>query len=235
MNSIYNCIETIQNDSQEFLAITRKIEKYLDECDYERIVSAGKKGARISSDLYLMYRELLLSLHEFLPTLPLLNRIPDIGCETMGISVEQIGAVDFPAYKITLPMLLPNMRRRKADFNNAMTVAVSDAVERYCRENGIRPFHHATVMFLSYCGSFRTQADNDNKEASVIINSLIGHFIRDDSPGACNTGYYYKEEADDDRTEIYVADSDHEIELLTRIHSIIKASQTGFNKASQTD
>lgn len=100
MNSIYSCVEAIQDASREFLGNTRKLEKYLDECDYEGIVSAGKKGAGISSGLYLMYRELLLSLHEYIPCLPLLNRIPDIGCETMGISVEQMDTFDFPVYKI---------------------------------------------------------------------------------------------------------------------------------------
>lgn len=145
MNTIYNYVEGIQNASQELLNNTRLVKKYHDECDFESFVSTARKGARITSNLCLMYRELLLSLNEYIPSLPGLERILNIECEAMGIFVERVAEYNFPMYKISLPMLLPNMRRRKEDFNNEVTMTVNAAVKRFCIEHNIHPFEYATI------------------------------------------------------------------------------------------
>ena len=69
--------------------------------------------------------------------------------------------------------------------------------------------------------------DNDNKEASVIQNGMIPYFICDDSPVACNNAYYFKQVDDHEeyRTEIYVVDSAHDIEVLQFIKGIISVTK----------
>ncbi|MBK6087662.1 hypothetical protein [Ruminococcus difficilis] len=221
MDTIYNNTERIQQLSQELLTNTRLLQKHQDECDFDRFVSTTKKGARITSNMFLLYRELLLSLKESIPSFPGLDRINHIECEIMGISVEQVADFDFPMYKITLPMLLPNMRRRKEDYNNALAQTVNEAVHHFCIKNGIQPFEHAKVAFLTYCNHPQFAIDNDNKEASVIINGLIGHFLIDDSPYTCDTAYYCKSKGvGQNKTEIYITDNEHEIDLMFLIHDI---------------
>lgn len=221
MDTIYNNTERIQQLSQELLTNTRLLQKYQDKCDFDRFVSTTKKGARITSNMFLLYRELLLSLKESIPSFPGLDRINHIECEIMGISVEQVADFDFPMYKITLPMLLPNMRRRKEDYNNALAQTVNEAVHHFCIENSIQPFEHAKVAFLTYCNHPQFAIDNDNKEASVIINGLIGHFLIDDSPYTCDTAYYCKSKGvGQNKTEIYITDNEHEIDLMFLIHDI---------------
>ena len=220
MNSIYDLTEIIQNACKELQRSARLIERHQDECDYESLMNAGKRGLHITSGLCKAYRELLLSLHESIPSLPGLDRILDIECEAMGISVEQLTEFEFPVYKISLPMLLPNIRRKKADFNDAVTGTVKDAVRRFCAENSISPFDYATVILLSYCSSPQMMVDNDNKEASVIQNGLIGCFLTDDSPMVCNNVYYCKTVEDDFRTEIYIVDSEHDVEVMRIVKDI---------------
>lgn len=221
MDTIYHNTERIQRLSEELLHNTQLMKKYQDECDFDRFVSTARKGARVTSSMFLLYRELLLSLKESIPSFPGLDRINQIECEIMGISVERLEEFHFPMYKITLPMLLPNMRRRKEDYNNALTKTVAEAVHHFCIENNIRPFEHAKVAFLTYCNHPQFAIDNDNKEASVIINGLIGHFLIDDSPYTCDTAYYCKSKGvGQNKTEIYIVDDEHDIDLLFLIRDI---------------
>ena len=72
-----------------------------------------------------------------------------------------------------------------------------------------------------YIDDIRMWCDNDNKEASVIINGLIGHFLIDDSPYTCDTAYYCKSKGvDQNKTEIYIVDDEHDIDLLFLIRDI---------------
>lgn len=221
MNVIYDIIEKIEKASEELNKRIELIRKYHENYDYESLATATKKGARIASNLSLLHREALMTLHEAIPSLPGLDRILDIECEAMGISVERVAGYDFPLYKISLPILLPNMRRRREDFNNAITMTVNAAVNRFCIENDIQPFDRAMVIFFSYCYNPRFAPDNDNKEASVIMNGLIGNFLIDDSPFNCNTGYYSKVVEENQRTEIYIVGDEHDMELLSLMHEIL--------------
>ena len=80
------------------------------------------------------------------------------------------------------------------------------------------PFAHATIIFLSHYQNGSVTIDNDNLDSAVIINSLNGRLIRDDRPEVCNTMYYSKV-SEKAITEIYVIDSDHDVELLAFIKS----------------
>ena len=216
-------LEYIEKTNEKLRKGTRLLRKYYDEYDPERLVREGKRAMRLSSGLYLSYRDLLLSLDMDVPNLPGLERLFDDERKKMNISVEQLKGFDFPVYKISLPLLLPNKRRQCTDYKNALTEAVNTAVRSFSIDNDIRPFRYATMIILSYGGSPILMVDNDNKEASVIQNGMISFFICDDTPAACNNAYYFKQVDDhkEYRTEIYVVDSAHDIEVLQFIKSII--------------
>ena len=214
---IIECIERIQNIVKSLEAEVKMLEKYYNECDYEMLVSKGEKSIRTVSALYSQYRELSLSLFRMIPSLGRFKDIEKIECESMGISVERLADCEFPAYKITLPILLPNMRRRREDFFNPVTLTVNSLVRRYCRENDIRPFARSMVLFISFCESPHTAIDNDNKEASVILNGLIGNFICDDSATVCDNSYFNRMTDSDPRTEIYIVSREYALELISLI------------------
>ena len=217
MLTICDQIEKLQRYSGEAEKIARLLEKYHEEGDYERLVSSIKKGLRVTSDMFLSYRDFLFTLYELFPSFSWSKGILDSTYETMNVFVEQLMDFDFPVYKVSLPLLLPNMRRRREDFNNAVTQSVQEAVRCFCMENDVSPFDCATVFYLSYGGKI----DNDNKEASVIQNGLIGYLLTDDAPSVCNSVYYCAGAKEDRRTEIYIVDSAHDIEVLQFIKDII--------------
>lgn len=221
MLTIYDLIERIHSNSQEVEQIVCLLEKYHEEGNYDCLVSTIKRGLRVTSDMFLRQREILLSLHELLPSFSWSKGILDSKYETMNVFVEQLMDFDFPVYKVSLPLLLPNMRRRREDFNNAITQSVMDAVRCFCVKNNVRPFEVATVFYLS----FGETIDNDNKEASVIQNGLIGYLLNDDSPATCQSIYYHGNSEENRHTEIYVVDSAHDIEVLQFIKDFISGTK----------
>lgn len=222
MNVIYDIIEKIEKASEELIKEAQLLRKHNKEYDFERLMLDGKRGARISSDLFLSYRQILLSLCSFFPRHFDSNKVYNGECEMLDVSVERLEDFDFPAYKISLPALLPNVRRQHAEFNNALTVSIKEAVNRYCREHSVQPFICATMIILTYGGNPRVMVDNDNKEASVIQNGMIRFFLYDDSPASCNNIYYFKrvDSKEEYRTEIYLVDSEHDIEVMKMIKNI---------------
>ena len=217
----YGQIERLQSDSRTVEQIVRLLEKYYEEANLERLVSTIKKGLRVSSDLFLRHRELLLSLHEQFPSLSGSDGMIGVHTEVMKVSVERLKEFGFPVYRVSLPLLLPNVRRRREDFNNAVTQSVKEAVRCFCVEKDVCLFDCATVIYLSYGGTI----DNDNKEASVIQNGMIGYLLTDDAPSVCNSIYYYIRAEKDHHTEIYVVDSAHDIEVLQYIKGIISVTK----------
>ena len=65
MNVIYDIIEKIEKASEELIKEAQLLRKHNKEYDFERLMLDGKRGARISSDLFLAYRQILLSLCSF--------------------------------------------------------------------------------------------------------------------------------------------------------------------------
>ena len=215
-------LEKIEKTTEKLLKETRSLREYYDNDELERFERAAKRGARISSNLYLLYRWLLYSICQVSPTYNDAKTLIDDECEMMDVSVEQLGEFDYPVYKISLPILLPNIRRQHADFNNAVTASVKEAIISFCREHNVEPFKRATMTILTYGGNPRMMVDNDNKEASVVQNGLIPFFLYDDSPASCNNIYYFKrvDSKEEYRTEIYLVDTEHDIDVMKMIKNI---------------
>ena len=223
LNSVIDYFAYISKLAQELNKQSNRFEKHYYECDCTKLIKAAESVLRLSSDLFLACRELLVLLYAAVPSLPR-SAIEDIQEEAMKVSVEELLSLGFPVYKITLPFLLPNKRRRCADFKNALTAAVGSVARRFCAQNKIQPFAHASVFYVSYYdeGSSVTDlVENDNKESSNIQNSLIGCFLRDDRPLVCDTYYCSKAMHDDlPKTEIYIVSQEHDVEVLSFIKSI---------------
>lgn len=233
MMHIFDCIDSIKSGAQELVNLSEKLERLYHEGDFEKLLSAGEKSLRSVSDLYLLNRELLLSLYELVPSLPRTVDISKVEFDALNISVEALREFDFPVYKISLPFLLPNKRKRDAFFRNAVTNTVAAAVRDFCSANNIWPIEHATVFFVSSYEGENYTIDNDNKESSVILNSLNGRLLRDDRPSVCNTVYYTKRIAEGAKTEIYIVDSNHDIAIFSLIKEE-SVSQTTSLSVSQT-
>lgn len=220
MISIDACIEYLKHRALAQENLLRKVEQFYYGFDYERMLRAAENSLRSLSDAYAYHRELLLSMYEALPSLPHIP-IEELESDALGVTVEAMPQFRFPVYRITLPFLLPNKRRRNADFKNAITSGVSTVVRDFCTKNDVGPFEHASVIYVSYYSpdaSFITIVDNDNKEGSVVLNGLIGSFLRDDRATVCNTYYYAKMISDVElKTEIYIVNSRDDLEVLAMI------------------
>ena len=222
MKNIFYILELIQKRAQEQLDYAAKAERVFHQCDYERLVSAAEKGMSSSSKLYMEYRDLILSLYAFIPSLPHTVDVSKVDAKNIKVSVDEVKDFGFPVYRITVPFLLPNKRKSNNDFKTAITETVGDAVRRFGDENHIRPFKSATVIFLSYYDQNpMVVADNDNKESSVILNVLPGALISDDNCAACHTSYYSRRVEHGKKTEIYIVDSSHDVELLSSLKAEI--------------
>lgn len=185
---------------------------------YSELPDAVETSLRTASTIYLLNRELLIALYELMPSIPQPINVHKACCEMLRVSVERSKDFSFPVYKISLPFLLPNKRKRNAERNRIITDSVNVAVGRFCREHHITPFVHATVILLSHYPIGGITVDNDNLDSAAIINSLNGRFIRDDRPDVCNMIFYSKV-SEKAITEIFVIDSDHDIEVLSLIKS----------------
>ena len=213
---IDECLDKVQAELTDQKLSWKKLKTCFQERDYICLPDAAESCLRNASKVYLLYRELLFSLCELMPSVPQSENVYKFCRDSLGISVERSEGFDFPVYRITLPILLPNKRKRKVERNSVITESVSVAVSQFCADHHIIPFDHATVIFLSCYQDGGVTVDNDNLDSAVIINSLNGRLIRDDRPDICNTMYYSKV-SEKAITEIFVADSDHDVELLSNI------------------
>lgn len=218
MMDIDECLDKVQAELTEQELSWKKLNTCFQERDYICLPDAAESCLCNASKVYLLYRELLFSLCELMPSASQSVNVYEFCRELLGISVERSKEFDFPVYRITLPFLLPNKRKRKAERNGIITESVRDAVSQFCRGNHITPFTYATVIFLSHYQNGSVTIDNDNLDSAVIINSLNGRLIRDDRPEVCNT-MYYSRVSEKAITEIFVVDSDHDVELLAFIKS----------------
>ena len=218
MMNIYENIERIKIGIADLIYFSRALYDRYKECDYLKLYEATEKNLRLVSSLYLDYRDLLFSLYELMPSLHGTAHIYNTVAESLNISVERVRKYPYPVYKISLPFLLPNKRGRQIDHKNAITNTVRLVVRQFCAENDVSMFNCATVIFLSYYDVNKPNLiDNDNKEGSVIQNGLIGSLLRDDRQNVCQSIYYSLPTAEGAKTEIYVVESDHDVEVLSVI------------------
>lgn len=216
MMDIEKCMNSLSDKFLDHNLAFKDLLLYFRAGDYMKLLEKGENTLRYTVDLYQLYRELLLSLYELMPSVPQSENVYMFCRDLLGISVERSKEFDFPVYKITLPILLPNKRKRKVERNSVITESVSVTVSQFCADHHITPFDRATVIFLSHYQDGGVTVDNDNLDSAVIINSLNGRLIRDDRPDVCNTMYYSKV-SEKAITEIFVTDSDHDVELLSYV------------------
>ena len=213
-------IERIKKGALDLMVLSDKLEGLLRNCDYEGLLNSTEKTLLKASSVYMTIRGLILFLYTGLPSVP--QQLPQIEAEQFSVSFEKLKEFSFPVFKISMPFLLPNKRKRNLDRNNAITNSVITAVDEYILHNSSPFLRHATVFFVSSNKNVHYMIDNDNKEASIILNGLIGRVLLDDRPTTCNTAYYTKmvDDPKEVKTEVYIVDSSHDIEVLSMIKSI---------------
>ena len=212
---IIDSIKLVQKCANILNQYIEKYEKLYNECDYEKLVTLAERNLKTVSDLHLAQRNLVNTLYEAFPSLP--HHADDIEFNALHISVESLDKFHFPVYRITLPYLLPNKRERKTTFKNAITAAAISAIKMFCKRNRVVPFEQATIIFVSSYESETLNIDNDNKESVVIINGLIGRFIRDDRASVCNSIYYSRRIDHGAKTEIFIMDAANDIDVYSAI------------------
>ena len=217
MWSIPDCVECIRDNINKQIRLINKVDLLLEQCDYDGLLNAVENSLHSASELYLNNRRLVLSVHETCPSLPRLFYSTD--SEDLGIHVDALEEFDFPVYRISLPLFIPNKRSKAIRYKSALTDAVFSAVRQFASANDIHPFEKATVFFVSYYqGRINGIIDNDNKESTVILNGLNCFLLRDDRPTSCNTVYYEKQISESGaKTEIYVVDSKHDLVVFSMI------------------
>ena len=111
------------------------------------------------------------------------------------------------AYIINLPFLLPNRRTSTAYFKRSIAENLRFVLMDYCSKNNISPFQKASVTFISYYTpntKRKLQHDNDNTEISVVLNTLTGLLIPDDSSLCCDLHILSRESNKSSFTQIII-------------------------------
>ena len=219
MTSIGN-IEHIKKGALDLIDLADTLAVSCRESDCESLIESTEKTLQTASSVYMATRALMLWIYTGIPSVP--RRLPQMEAELLSVSIEKLKEFpSFPVYKISMPFLLPNKRKRNLERNNAITNAVISAVSEYALNNRIQLFRHATVFFVSSNKNVNYMIDNDNKDSSTILNGLLGTLLMDDRPTACNTAYYTKiiDDPSEMKTEVYIVDSEHDIEVLSMIKS----------------
>lgn len=217
MISIYDCITMIKKETGNLRSFSERLERSSDECDFDKLLGTAEKCLQSSSTIYLMARDLISSMYMLIPSFPFYLEEDKVDFDTLRVSIETIKEFDYPVYRISFPFLLPNKRKKKVDFNDAMLHTVNAALRRYRDDYGVQLFDRAIVIFVSYYEDQSITIDNDNKETSVILNGLSGILIRDDHVSVCDTIYCAKKSDQGERTEVYVTDSDHDLDVYAWI------------------
>lgn len=219
MTSI-DLIKRIKKDALELMVLADKLEESRRESDYENLLDSTEKTLQRASSVYMTIRGLLLWIYSGIPNIP--RTLPKIEAAELNVSFSVMNGGAFPIYKLSMPYLLPNKRKRNAQRNDAITNAVISAVGEYIDNNKIDLIRHATVFFVSSNKNVNYMIDNDNKEASIILNGLIGKVLLDDRPTTCNTSYYTKmvDDPKEVKTEVFIVESNHDIEVLSMIKSM---------------
>lgn len=214
--TIFNRIIKIQSAIDKIYKKSKDLDQLCDDDESEKLLNKSEQLLSSISSLYVSVRNLLLPMYNALPTVT--PKADQIAISAMQISVEVLDQYQFPVYKITLPYLLPNKRERKTVLKNALTSTVILAVDDFCSKNRIKPFKVATVFFLSSYEGNNLNVDNDNKESPVILNGLIGKFIRDDCAMACNTVYLSKQVDEGAVTEIFITEKENASIIFSEIN-----------------
>lgn len=129
--------------------------------------------------------------------------------EIIGIDIEQL-EMPYVCYKLTLPFLLPNQRKKWGVFKDTIGKSVYYAIDEFQKTNKITPIYNSSVSFVSYYSSLHKRYihDNDNQEARDVLNILNNMLILDDNSLICDIHYYSKLTSSHSKTEIYITEAD---------------------------
>lgn len=213
-------IRRIRKEAINLIALTDKLEDSSYHYYFESFQKSTEESLRRSSSVYMMIRELLRWFYSLLPNDS--PSLPQMEAECFNVSFEKLKDFSYPVFKISMPFLLPNKRKRNLERNNAITSAVISAVSEYRDNNRIDLIRHATVFFVSSNMSSSSMIDNDNKEAKIILDGCIGKVLCDDRAILCNTVFYtfLVDDPEEVKTEVYIVDSEHDVEVFSMIKKI---------------
>ena len=140
--------------------------------------------------------------------------------EHIDISIKQIEYREFSAYKITLPVLLPQKYGKVGTYKDMWLNCFKAAVERYCSKNNVieridNPGIAFVHRFTKYTDN-QIVKDTDNYDVSLVMNMLQTYFISDDRNASlyrCN-----KHDASESCTEVFIMDKRKMGLFITALH-----------------
>lgn len=114
---------------------------------------------------------------------------PDSFKDNYNIAVNMDCIDGQTAFVIDLPFLLPNRRTATTEFKRTIAESLRFVLRSFCKKNRVLPLQKAVVTFVSYYAPSEIRKlnhDNDNAEISVVLNTLTGLLIPDDSSLCCD-------------------------------------------------
>lgn len=125
--------------------------------------------------------------------------------EVIGIDIQKLNT-KYTCYKITLPFLLPNQRKKWAAFKDTIGKSLYYAITTYKENHTIDKISNAAVSFVSYYNNSHKMYihDNDNQETRDVLNLLNNVFIEDDNSLICDLHYFSKLTQSKSASEVYV-------------------------------
>ena len=116
-------------------------------------------------------------------------QFPEIFQNNYNIAVNMDCIDGQTAFVIDMPFLLPNRRTATTEFKRTIAESLRFVLRSFCKKNKVLPLQKAVVTFVSYYAPSEIRKlnhDNDNAEISVVLNTLTGLLIPDDSSLCCD-------------------------------------------------
>lgn len=191
-------------------AVSNYMESAVDQYKKEQYSHCARtidEALFVCEEQQIVLREILFSFYS--PTSKEAVEFHDNAAVGFDIAIEQL-PFDFTAYKISLPVLLPNQRSRWQKFKETIGAALHYAIFNYCRENEVAPLNDCTVVFTTYINAENKVyvSDNDNKEAKSILNILSRNLICDDNGLLCDVVYRTRRTQEHSHTEVVLIEKD---------------------------
>lgn len=205
----------------------RKSKKICEYTDNAKIAmddfNLEKASSNIEQALYLCEQN-MIALREVYSTININfpNKVRTVDYKSyqmLSMSIEKLN-LEFDAYKITLPFLLPNQRSNWTLFKDSVGASFRFMIKKFCEENKVSYFQKSVVIIVTYYNELNQNSvcDNDNKEAKDIVNILSQYFISDDGGLICDIVYMSRLTDNKAHTDVYVSNCENFINLYQTIY-----------------
>ena len=113
MMDIEECMNNLSDKALDHNLALKELLLCFREGEYMKLLEKGENSLRYTVELYRLYRELLLSLYDVMPSVPQSENAYKFCWDLLGISVERSKEFDFPFIKSPCQFCFPTSGRER--------------------------------------------------------------------------------------------------------------------------